>query len=266
MAAHMKSAKRVAVRAGFTLVELLVVVAVVATLAALIFPTLSSMIDEGRKAACASNLRQIGTGIAAYSADNDNQIPYGPKAPPFTSPSDLYPSTGAPTSLLSLRTGQPVALGLLLGAYLAKTPNVLFCPGSDQPVDSAAELAKVGKTQAQGSYYYRHGGNTQIFDDAHHPFTPSLRLNNLGLNRNGVPIRALVIDTMFLCPPDLSSFNVVPRTYHRQKYVNILFTDGHVTMHTNFDGGYTVDVTDYSQLTSSFDKILQVFERADANP
>lgn len=106
-------------RQAFTLVELLVVIATIAILAGLLLPALASAREKGRKAACISNLRQIGIAIMAYAGDNNGKIPYGPKAPPFTSPASFYPSTGAPTSLLSLQTGTPVALGLMLKDQLA---------------------------------------------------------------------------------------------------------------------------------------------------
>ena len=91
-------------RRAFTLVELLVVIAIIAVLAALLLPALASARDQGRKAACLSNLRQIGIGLINYATDNDGKIPFGPKAPPFTNPADFYPSTGAPTSLISLQS------------------------------------------------------------------------------------------------------------------------------------------------------------------
>jgi len=75
---------------GFTLIELLVVIVIVAILAALLLPALASAKQAGRKAACLSNLRQVGMAIHGYAHDNDGQIPYGPKAPPFTSPSSFY--------------------------------------------------------------------------------------------------------------------------------------------------------------------------------
>jgi len=252
-------------RTGFTLIELLVVIAIIAILAAMLLPSLASAKQAGRKAACLSNLRQMGIAIHTYADDNNGRIPYGPKAPPFTSPASFYPSTGTPTSLISLQGGAPVGLGLLLERHLADQPKVLFCPGVDQPVNAAAELAKVGRFQAQGSYYYRHGGNTQLFDN---PATPAalahLQLASLGNNRDGRPIRALAIDTQFLCPPDLDSFNIKPRTHHQRKIAVILFSDGHTGSRPNKDGRFTVDVRDYAQLYDGFNKILDVLEQADA--
>lgn len=250
-------------RAAFTLIELLVVLAIVAVLAGLLLPAIESARDEGKKAACLSNLRQIGAGIALYAAENEMKIPFGPKAGPFTSPSNLYPSTGAPTSLISLRDGAPVGLGLVI-QYL-KDPRVLFCPGSDQTVDAGAELAKVGKEQAQCSYYYRHAGNTQLFDKPNAVEPNNLRLANLGDNRNGRPVRALVIDTIFLCPKDLGEFNVKPRSHHREKFANILFADGHAVSRSNDDARFSVDIRSGS-LRAAFDKILKVLEQADEEP
>ena len=132
---------------AFTLVELLVVIAIIAILAALLLPTLTNAKGAGKRAACLSNLRQIGIAIEMYAGEGDGKIPYGPMAPPFTSPAEFYPSTGSPTSLISLRSGAPVALGLLLREQLADTPKVLFCPGADQPTSAEDELAKVGTTQ-----------------------------------------------------------------------------------------------------------------------
>ena len=255
-----------AAQGAFTLTELLVVIAIIAVLAGLLLPALASAKRASHKAVCLSNLRQMGVAIYTYAAESDGKIPYGPKAPPFTSPAEFYPSTGAPTSLLSLRSGAPVGLGLLLGHHLASRPKVLFCPGSDQPMDGEAELAKVGTTQAQGSYFYRHAGNTQLFDSPTSPPPEHIQLDKLGKNRVGVPIRALAIDTLFLSPPDLEALNVKSRTHHRQELATILFSDGHAASRPNVDNRFIVDVRDYAELRNSFDRILKVLEQADPLP
>ena len=51
---------------GFTLVELLVVIAVIAILAALLLPALQAAIERARRAKCMSNLKQIGTAKEMY--------------------------------------------------------------------------------------------------------------------------------------------------------------------------------------------------------
>jgi prepilin-type N-terminal cleavage/methylation domain-containing protein/prepilin-type processing-associated H-X9-DG protein len=252
---------------GFTLIELLVVIVIIAVLTALVTSFFQKAVVAGRRAACVSNLRQIGIGIGAYAADNDGQIPYGPKAPPFMNPLDFYPSTGAPTSLISLQSGAPIGLGLLLDKYLSKTPKVFFCPGADQPLDADKELAKVGKSQAQSSYYYRHGGNTNLFDvNGKAPPTPPIRLGALGNNSHGDPIRALVMDTEFLAKADYASFGISTKTNHQHLWCNVLFVDGHVNQLSNRTGLFTVDETNYSDLDAAFSKIMAVFETADTMP
>jgi prepilin-type N-terminal cleavage/methylation domain-containing protein len=255
-------------RRAFTLVELLVVIAVVALLAALLLPVLAAAQQKGRKAACLSNLRQLGIALQLYANDSGGRIPYGPIAPSFTSPMDLYPSTGAPTSLLSLGTGDPVALGLMVRLGLSSQPKVLFCPGSDQRLDADAQLANVGLRQAQGSFYYRHAGNTQLFDTpgSNLGFPDHLQLDNLGNNRNGFPIRALALDTQFLCPPAMASFGISPSTHHQTRWVDVLFSDGHTRSLSNADRRYTVDLGNNFNLTTTFDVILKAFEQADQAP
>jgi len=59
---------------GFTLIELLVVVAIIAALAAILFPAFLTAKSAALRASCASNLKQLGSALAAYADDNGGKL------------------------------------------------------------------------------------------------------------------------------------------------------------------------------------------------
>ena len=61
---------------GFTLIELLVTVSIIAILAGLIIPAVQSAREAGRRAQCASNLKQIGLALHSYESVH-NMFPPG---------------------------------------------------------------------------------------------------------------------------------------------------------------------------------------------
>jgi prepilin-type N-terminal cleavage/methylation domain-containing protein/prepilin-type processing-associated H-X9-DG protein len=58
-------------RSGFTLVEILVVIAILAVLAAILFPVFARAREKGRQANCSGHLRQLGMADAMYRSDYD---------------------------------------------------------------------------------------------------------------------------------------------------------------------------------------------------
>lgn len=77
---------------AFTLVELLVVLAIIALLAALLLPAVARAREKGRSAACLSNLRQIGVALQLYVQDNDNRMPVMRDRPVGAPPTNSPPS------------------------------------------------------------------------------------------------------------------------------------------------------------------------------
>jgi prepilin-type N-terminal cleavage/methylation domain-containing protein/prepilin-type processing-associated H-X9-DG protein len=60
---------------AFTLIELLIVIAIIGIIAAILFPVFSRARENARRANCASNMKQVGLGIAQYVQDYDERMP-----------------------------------------------------------------------------------------------------------------------------------------------------------------------------------------------
>lgn len=61
-------------RRDFTLIEMLVVIAIIAILASLMLPSLTSALDSGRSVLCLNNQRQLGSGHQQYASDNNGRV------------------------------------------------------------------------------------------------------------------------------------------------------------------------------------------------
>ena len=99
---------------AFTLIELLAVIAIVAILAAFLFPVFSHVRERARRTACLSNLRQLALATFQYAQDSDDRYPYG------GDPSDLDTDTWK-----SWQNGKywPAILGMQINHQIL--PNVM---------------------------------------------------------------------------------------------------------------------------------------------
>ena len=92
----------------FTLVELLVVVAIIAILAAMLLPTLNQARELAQGMKCVSNMRQIGQHMAMYNNDSNDYFPVGDTDPGMTWYQQIAAKTDAD---LQLNSNSPLYLG-----------------------------------------------------------------------------------------------------------------------------------------------------------
>ena len=60
---------------GFTLIEVLVVVAIIALLISILLPSLKKAREQAKTATCLSQLRQIGKAVGMYTSEFDDSLP-----------------------------------------------------------------------------------------------------------------------------------------------------------------------------------------------
>ncbi len=85
--------KRTSCRKGrtcFTLIELLVVIAIIGILASLLLPALSRAKEQGRKAQCINNFRQLHLAAQLYGEDNNDKLPRNHPSNDFYKPGENW--------------------------------------------------------------------------------------------------------------------------------------------------------------------------------
>ncbi len=183
---------------GFTLVELLVVISIIALLIALLLPALAKARHLALRVTCSVNLRSLGLGCAEYAQEYYNSYPPAkglalnpvPYSWPFGDLAGAYGQAGAP----AVDAFYPWGLGLLYFTKTINTPTIYYCPEGDYftpqntPNYYIGNLGKPGGPPNYQSvylgycYYYQRasgyfsGGNTYPLIAATNPTDRSVQV------------------------------------------------------------------------------------------
>jgi prepilin-type N-terminal cleavage/methylation domain-containing protein len=118
---------------GFTLVELLVVIGIIAVLISILMPTLARVRKQAMRIACAANLRSNAQAVLMYANENAGKIPAFDRTrtgAPVASPHHFYIAYAGPNVATNAAPGTliPYNLGTLHASRHMPDPRVFYCP------------------------------------------------------------------------------------------------------------------------------------------
>jgi prepilin-type N-terminal cleavage/methylation domain-containing protein len=163
-------------RRGFTVVEILVTVALIPTLTAVMVPALGKARSMTRRLNCSNQVRALALGASCYAQDNSGWLPPGPRNYAPDGRWDKDPDRGSPVELfVAGRIGYPgvssqngwYGQGLLWQQRAVSEPRLYYCREMETlgwgfaqawPRNMALAPDRAGeKSVVQGSYIYRGG-------------------------------------------------------------------------------------------------------------
>ncbi len=247
-------------RHGFTLTELLVVLATLAILVAMLLPALAATQPRSKAYQCLNNMRQLALAWTLYANENNERLVLNND--PLSGQGYLFPSgNGSPSWATGVLDWTPASFNTntdylvndkysLLAGYLSHNYEVFACPAcayyasspqrsilqTDHRSRSVAMDAAVGDGHKYGMSVDNHGGGPPPFPGwaSWYVAKKTTELNNPGPSRTWVFTDehpdSIDDEVLYTAPYPTTVFTELPANQH-DGAAGITFADGHVEMH-----------------------------------
>jgi len=281
--------KRVNRRWGFTLVELLVVIGIIALLISILLPSLNRARETANRVKCANNLKQIGLAISLYTNENHGAYPRTYYASGGSSvvgagndqysAADPFSTIVTPNWANTSINNVPSCLFLLLRTEDLNAA-VFNCPSTNTNPDNfgGSNLIAVNRSNWSApmstvlSYSYsdpfpgtttQHLGQLKMTSSIDTTFAVAADINPGTSSSNGSDNVLLINSSSSAAQQRLGNSN-----NHGKDGQNVLFADGHVEFDqnclagTNHDNIYTVNTAGFANGPA----VMPAFDGANAWP
>ena len=139
----------------FTLIELLITIAIIAILAGMLLPVLKKAKEKAREIQCLNNLKQCGSATFLYVSDYNGYMPFA--APPGSSSARNF-------NLVTIINYLAVPKSVVVAKQ-----GPLVCPSHVNPYSNDIAEMKVWYSSSGSSFYYSYSGNEFVFTaDVYH--------------------------------------------------------------------------------------------------